>query len=45
MSLARPLSRTFEALEARDFRLLWLGIVASFMAMMMQQVARGYLAY
>jgi hypothetical protein len=29
----------------RDFRILWWGFMGSWMAMQMQQVARGYLAY
>lgn len=42
----RPrLPRTFAALANRNYRLLWIGTLGSFMAMQMQQVARGYLAY
>ena len=38
--------RVFTALgNHRYFRLLWLGTIASFAAMQMQQVARSYLAY
>jgi len=37
--------RTFQSLEIRDFRILWLGFMGSWVAMQMQQVARGYLAY
>jgi MFS family permease len=37
--------RTFESLAVRDFRILWWGFMGSWMAMQMQQVARGYLAY
>ena len=38
-------SQTFKALEVKDFRTLWLGFMGSWVAMQMQQVARGYLAY
>lgn len=37
--------RTFQSLEIRDFRILWWGFMGSWVAMQMQQVARGYLAY
>ncbi len=37
--------RMFQSLQNRDFLLLWLGMLGSFSAMSMQQVARGYLAY
>lgn len=37
--------QTFESLQVRDFRVLWFGFLGSWMAMQMQQVARGYLAY
>lgn len=37
--------QTFESLAVRDFRVLWFGFMGSWMAMQMQQVARGYLAY
>ena len=43
--LARPVRQTFSSLEIRDFRVLWLGFLGTWMAMQMQQVARGYLAY
>ncbi len=39
------LSRTFEALENRDYRLLWLSSMAMFFAMHMQILARGWLIY
>jgi len=38
-------AQTFESLQIRDFRVLWFGFLGSWMAMQMQQVARGYLAY
>ncbi|HET9016121.1 MAG TPA: MFS transporter [Thermomicrobiaceae bacterium] len=38
-------AQTFESLAVRDFRILWWGFMGSWMAMQMQQVARGYLAY
>ncbi len=38
-------AQTFESLQVRDFRVLWFGFLGSWMAMQMQQVARGYLAY
>src|SRR6476661_10606339 len=37
--------RTFAALQNRDYRMLWTGTLGSYMAMQMQQVSRGYLAY
>lgn len=37
--------RTFESLSVRDFRVLWIGFLGSWLAMQVQQVARGYLAY
>ena len=36
---------TFESLQVRDFRVLWLGFMGSWTGMQFQQVARGYLAY
>ena len=33
------------SLALRDFRVLWIGFLGTWMAMQMQQVARGYLAY
>lgn len=39
------ITRTFDALQERDFLVFWLGMLGSFMALQMQQVARGYLAY
>lgn len=44
-SIRGAASRTFQSLEVRDFRTLWLGFMGSWVAMQMQQVARGYLAY
>lgn len=38
-------AQTFQSLEVSDFRILWFGFMGSWMAMQMQQVARGYLAY
>src|SRR5579884_1138724 len=38
-------TQTFESLSVRDFRVLWFGFMGSWMAMQMQQVARGVLAY
>ena len=35
----------FDALRNRDYRLLWLGAVASLMSAQMRQLANGYLAY
>ena len=35
----------FEALRNRDYRLLWLGAVASLTSAQMRQIANGYLAY
>jgi MFS family permease len=37
--------KTFHSLENPDYRLLWVGFIGGWMAMQMQQVARGYLAY
>lgn len=37
--------RTFQSLANPHFRTLWLGMLASFMAMNMNILARGYLAY
>lgn len=37
--------RTFSALAIPQYRTLWWGMLASFMAMNMNMVARGYLAY
>lgn len=37
--------RTFQALEVRAFRTLWFGMLASYLAMQMSLIARGYLAY
>lgn len=37
--------KTFHSLENPDYRLLWIGFIGGWMAMQMQQVARGYLAY
>jgi MFS family permease len=42
---ASGLSRTFSSFSNRQFLVLWSGMLASFLAMNMQQVARGYLAY
>ncbi len=39
------LHKTFHSLENPDYRLLWVGFIGGWMAMQMQQVARGYLAY
>jgi predicted MFS family arabinose efflux permease len=39
------LPRTFAALRNTEYRLLWIGTLGSFLAMQMQMVARGYLAY
>lgn len=38
-------SRTFGSLAAPDYRMLWLGLMGTWMAMQLQQTARGYLAY
>lgn len=38
-------SRTFEALQYRDFRLIWLTSIASSLAMNMQILARGWLIF
>ena len=40
-----PSSGVYRALAQRDFRLLWLGSIASTFAMQMQIVARGWLTY
>jgi MFS family permease len=37
--------RTFQALEHDAFRTLWLGMLASYLAMQMSLIARGYLAF
>jgi MFS family permease len=37
--------RIFRALRAPAYRILWLGTLVSFLAMQMQLVARGYLAF
>lgn len=37
--------KTFSALGSRDFRFLWAGMSAAFVAGQMQQMAGGYLAY
>ena len=37
--------RTFRALRVPRYRILWLGTLISFLAMQMQVVARGYLAF
>ena len=39
------ISRTFDSLALPDYRMLWLGLMGSWMAMQLQQTARGYLAY
>ncbi len=36
---------TFAALGVRDYRVMWLGMLAAFSAMQMQMIAQGYLAY
>src|SRR5262249_31089958 len=36
---------TFQALANRPFRTLWYGMIASYMAMQMSLIARGYLAF
>ena len=36
---------TFAALGVRDYRVMWLGMLAAFTAMQMQMIAQGYLAY
>jgi MFS family permease len=38
-------SQTFESLQVRDFRWLWLSSMGAFIAMQMQMVARGWLVY
>lgn len=40
-----PLPRTFQALQNREYRLMWIGTLGSFTAMQMSMIARGYLAY
>ena len=40
-----PLPRTFTALQNRDYLQLWSGMLGSFTAMNMNQIARGFLAY
>jgi MFS family permease len=37
--------RTFQALENDAFRTLWFGMIASYLAMQMSMIARGYLAF
>lgn len=37
--------RTFSSLRIPGYRWLWIGLLAYFMAMMMDTIARGYLAY
>lgn len=37
--------RTFSSLRIPGYRWLWIGLLAYFMAMMMDGIARGYLAY
>jgi MFS family permease len=37
--------RTFQALENDAFRTLWFGMLASYLAMQMSVIARGYLAF
>lgn len=39
------MARIFLSLQERDFLMLWLSSLGSFLAMNMQMVARGYLAY
>jgi MFS family permease len=39
------LPKTFAALGVRNYRVFWLGMLASMTAMQMQQIARGYLAF
>ncbi len=41
----RPWSRTFSALRIRDYRYFWMGLLAFYSAMQMQQVAQGWLVY
>jgi MFS family permease len=36
---------TFAALGVRDYRVMWLGMLAAFTAMQMQMIAQGFLAY
>lgn len=46
VALARKFAgQTFNSLAAPDYRMLWLGFMGSWMAMQLQQTARGYLAY
>ena len=42
---AEPRSRTFSSLSSRDFRFLWLGVIAMMAGLNMQGVVRGYLTY
>ncbi len=41
----KPESRTFASLSSRNFRFLWLGVVAMMAGLNMQTVVRGYLTY
>jgi MFS family permease len=41
----KPRFATFAALGVRDYRVLWLGMLAAFTAMQMQMIAQGFLAY
>ncbi|HUZ77004.1 MAG TPA: MFS transporter [Chloroflexota bacterium] len=43
--VSRHARQTLASLALRDFRVLWIGFLGTWMAMQMQQVARGYLAY
>lgn len=45
MVLSSYFRRTFYSLENREFRLLWMGTLFSFLGMQMQVIARGFLAY
>lgn len=46
MSSAAPVIRqTFRSLGVANYRLLWMGLMGNWLAMQMQTVARGYLAY
>jgi MFS family permease len=46
MGTAAPvLRKTFRSLGVPAYRLLWMGLMGNWMAMQMQMVARGYLAY
>lgn len=38
-------ARTFGSLAMPDYRMLWFGLMGTWMAMQLQQTARGYLAY